>query len=97
MGYIIDAIRCRSTQFWNEKVMHSDLIWFPFGFPFETCILKVSNQFLFLCINRNGGDSTRLSRCDNCIDVFKLCIAIRVVSTIKHLGIRLQTVAIGFK
>lgn len=92
MGEVVNTIRRSATEFWDHKVMNSDLFGVALRTPLAPRILKLTHQLLFLGVDRNYRLPAPLVGFDLLINVLKLSVTIRMASLLQHLLIGLQTV-----
>src|ERR1700712_5264098 len=87
---IVDAIRDGPAQLLDQKVMHADFLGLALRSPLSSCVLEVSNQLLFLRVDRNHRllliERARHAR----VDVGELSVTIRMAVALAGLAVRLQ-------
>ena len=96
-GKIIDAIRHRTAQLLDQKIMDPNLFGIAPRAPLPSAILKVANQFLLLRIDRDHGLLTGQHSCHALIDVGELCVAIRMAVSLARLAVALQAELLLFE
>lgn len=90
---VINSIWIRPPQLGVYEIMNLDLFRRPFGAPRSAIIFELSDQLFFFGVNRDDWLALGQSRLDMRIDVFKLCVPVRVSSTFEGLFVGLNTVA----
>ena len=76
----------------NHEVVHQNSPGMSLASPFPACILEIPNQFLLLGVHRNNRLAGAVLSNGLPIDVFKLCIAVRVLLAFTRFAVGLQTV-----
>src|SRR6202140_2392967 len=96
-GKIIDAIRHRTAQLLDQKIMYPNLFGIAPRAPLPSAILKVVNQFLLLRVDRDHGLLTGQHACHALIVVGELGIAIRMAVPLARLAVALQAELLLFE
>jgi len=76
---IVDSVRIGARNFGVGKVMPLNFDWLLGGKPLLPSIVVVADEFLFLGVHRNDGETLFERLLHRCVDVPKLCIAVWVV------------------
>jgi hypothetical protein len=92
VGHVVDTIRGYLAQAGNGKVMDADRFRRTAWLPLFSCILEVSDQFLFLRIDRDYRLASCLRRLHLRIEVLKLRIPIGMRSSFLLLTVSLQAI-----
>jgi hypothetical protein len=91
-GQVIDAIRDRLALRLDQEVMDPNPAGLALREPLPPGVLEVSDQLLFLCVDRDDRLSRSLLSPDLRVDVLELGVAIRMVTPFLDLLIGLKTV-----
>lgn len=90
---VIDSIGNGLSLPGNDEVVDPYSLRTTLWAPLPACILEIANQFLLFRVHRNNRLADSMLSDDLPIDVFKLCISVRVLVAFTCLSVRLQTVS----
>ena len=71
--------------------MDADFLWFSLRSPFATAVLEIADQFLLLCVHRDGRLPFGQRLGYVLVDISELRIAIRMAVALAGLAVGLQT------
>ena len=93
LGQIVDPIRTHAAEFRDKEVVHQNLLRLACGTQLAASVLERTDQLLLLRVDGNARLSRPQLLLDRRIQVFKLCVTVRMVGALQRLLIRLQAVA----
>ena len=89
-GNVVHPIGSSFTFFLDDKVMNPHRLRIALRPERASCVFKVSNIFLLLCVDRNGWLAVTLKLFDERVDLLKLGVAIWMLAALACFGVRLQ-------
>ena len=89
-GQVVDAIRHRSAEFLDQKVMHAHLFRLALRTPLPSGVLEVADKLLLLRVDRDHRLLRGQRRRHALIDVGELRVAVRMVVALAGLAVGLQ-------
>jgi hypothetical protein len=89
-GNVVDSIGHSLAEFRNGEVVHPDQLRLAFGPQLAAVILEVSDELLFLRVDRDHRLPSGLECFHRGIDMLELSVAVGVVGTFARLAVGLQ-------
>ena len=92
-GHVVDAVRNRLAERLVDEIVYLDPLRLPLRTPLPAPVAILSNQLLFLGVNRNYWLPQGLEGAPPPVDMLELRIAVRMLGAFQRLAVGLQAVA----